>query len=45
VLAEEEFIWENDMGRKLIRLPLYPGLTSDDQERILMLTDQFMVSG
>ena len=40
--ADDSFIIEKDLGRRLVRLPIYPDLSGSDLECILFATDQFM---
>lgn len=38
----QDFIAEKDLGKRLVRLPLYPSLTRDQQDRILQTSKDYM---
>jgi len=40
---KDVFDLEKDLGKRLVRLPLYPDLSEDEQREILACVDEFMV--
>ena len=41
----DEFIVEHELGQRLVRLPLYPGLGDEQVTHILKVVDKFMLEG